>query len=50
MHLETFWTQYVKPDKLLLKKFRYFLIKNTQINSSFYGELGDLETTNQILA
>ncbi|MDR1555037.1 MAG: capsular biosynthesis protein [Campylobacteraceae bacterium] len=41
--LNNFWQNAVPPDKILLQKFRIFLIKNSQINSSFYGKIGDLE-------
>lgn len=44
MKLDEFWTKHKKPDELLFKKFRIFLIQNTQINSSFYGKLGELKT------
>ena len=36
-YLSEFWNSPEKPDKELFKKFRQFLIENTQINGSFYG-------------
>ncbi|MBV5277769.1 MAG: capsular biosynthesis protein [Campylobacteraceae bacterium] len=44
MQLDDFWTMHHKPDEILFKKFRTFLINNTQINSSFYGDLGALKS------
>ena len=35
--LDQFWNYHVTPDEILYKKFRYYLIKNTQLNGSFYG-------------
>jgi len=35
--LDEFWKNPLKPDKMLFKNFRQFLIDNTQINGSFYG-------------
>jgi capsular polysaccharide export protein len=43
MTLNDFWKNQIAPDKALFKKFLKFLIKNSQINSSFYGKMGDLE-------
>ncbi len=37
MDLKDFWTKYKKPDQKLFKKFRNYLIKNTQLNGAFYG-------------
>ena len=36
-YLSEFWKNPQKPNKSLFKKFRQFLIDNTQINGSFYG-------------
>ena len=36
-HLNEFWNNPHKPNKELFKKFRQFIIENTQINGSFYG-------------
>lgn len=44
MSLDDFWTKHEKPDAILFQKFRTYLINNTQINSSFYGDLGALES------
>ncbi|MDR0580397.1 MAG: capsular biosynthesis protein [Campylobacteraceae bacterium] len=41
--LNDFWQNATPPDKILFQKFRTFLIKNSQINSSFYGKIGDFE-------
>jgi capsular polysaccharide export protein len=41
--LDDFWKNQTTPNKDLFKKFIKFLIKNSQINSSFYGKMGDLE-------
>jgi len=35
--LDEFWKNPQKPDMELFRKFRQFLIDNTQINGSFYG-------------
>jgi len=35
--LDDFWTQYSKPNSILFKKFKHYLIKTTQLNGSFYG-------------
>jgi len=35
--LSKFWKNSQKPNKKLFKKFRQFVIDNTQINGSFYG-------------
>ncbi len=35
--LDEFWDNYIKPDYDLFKKFRAFLIENTQLNGGFYG-------------
>ncbi|MDR2081436.1 MAG: capsular biosynthesis protein [Campylobacteraceae bacterium] len=43
MKLDDFWQNAVPPDRDLFQKFRAFLIQNSQINSSFYGKIGDLE-------
>jgi len=36
-YLSEFWKNPQKPDPVLFKKFRQYLIDNTQINGSFYG-------------
>jgi capsular polysaccharide export protein len=36
--LEYFWINPIKPDHELFEKFRGYLINNTQINCSFYGD------------
>ncbi|WP_457563694.1 capsule biosynthesis protein [Caminibacter pacificus] len=36
-YLSEFWQNPEKPDKELFRKFRQYLIDNTQINGSFYG-------------
>jgi len=35
--LNKFWTNPLAPDVTLVKKFRQYLIENTQLNGSFYG-------------
>jgi len=35
--LNEFWNNPIKPNKKLFNNFRNYLIKNTQINGSFYG-------------
>jgi capsular polysaccharide export protein len=37
MSLDAFWTNLHKPDPILYKKYRRYLIQNTQLNGSFYG-------------
>jgi capsular polysaccharide export protein len=37
MPLDEFWTDYKKPNKILFHKYKNYIIKNTQINGSFYG-------------
>jgi capsular polysaccharide export protein len=37
--LDEFWSQQHEPDMELLEKFRGYIIKNTQLNGSFYGDL-----------
>ena len=39
MKLEEFWKKQVSPDMKLLKKYRAYLIRNTQLNGSFYGDM-----------
>ena len=46
MKLNDFWTKYHKPDPILFNKFRTYIIDNTQVNSSFYGDLVELEFLN----
>jgi len=36
--LNEFWLSPQKPDRSLFEKFRGYLIRNTQINCSFYGD------------
>ncbi|MDR2342527.1 MAG: hypothetical protein LBD84_05780 [Campylobacteraceae bacterium] len=43
--LDNFWQNAIPPDRDLFQKFRAFLIQNSQINSSFYGKIGDLKKT-----
>ncbi|MEA3227879.1 MAG: capsular biosynthesis protein, partial [Campylobacterota bacterium] len=46
--LDDFWHKQKKPDKKLLEKYRSFIIKNTQLNGSFYGKLYlEIDTTPQ---
>jgi capsular polysaccharide export protein len=35
-HLHQFWTANFKPDMKLFKKFREYLLENTQINAVYY--------------
>lgn len=37
MSLNDFWVHYHTPDRELFQKFRTYLLKNTQLNGSFYG-------------
>ncbi|MGK9173857.1 capsular biosynthesis protein [Yokenella regensburgei] len=37
-HLHQFWTADFQPDMKLFKKFRGYLLANTQINAVYYGE------------
>lgn len=37
-HLHQFWTADFAPDMKLFKKFRGYLLANTQINAVYYGE------------
>jgi len=37
--LDDFWRSQIQPDELLFDKFRRYLIKNTQLNGSFYGKM-----------
>lgn len=39
MTLEKFWQTRNKPDMNLLKKYRQFIIDNTQLNASYYGKM-----------
>jgi len=39
MRLDDFWHKQFAPDMELLQKYRCFLIENTQLNGSFYGNL-----------
>ena len=36
--LDDFWYNYKKPDDVLFKKFRNYLIETTQLNGNFYGK------------
>jgi len=38
MTLDSFWTNYTKPNRKLFLKFRHYLITKTQLNGSFYGK------------
>lgn len=38
LSLDNFWTKYYKPDHELYLKFRDYLVANTQVNGSFYGD------------
>lgn len=38
-HLHQFWSSEFKPDMKLFKKFRGYLLENTQINAVYYGEM-----------
>ena len=39
VRLDEFWKKQVKPDMELLQKFRAYLVHNTQLNGSFYGDM-----------
>jgi capsular polysaccharide export protein len=39
LSLNEFWTQYYTPDMSLYENYRTYLIKNSQINASFYGNI-----------
>jgi capsular polysaccharide export protein len=43
LSLEQFWHKQQRVDRKLLQKFRTYIIKNTQLNGSFYGKLPDFE-------
>ena len=43
MSLDEFWKNYKKPDQELFKKYRDFLIQNTQLNGSFYGRMPEVD-------
>jgi capsular polysaccharide export protein len=43
MSLDDFWQNATIPNEILFKKFRDFIITNSQINSSFYGKIGNLK-------
>jgi Capsule polysaccharide export protein len=36
-HLNQFWTADFKPDMKLFKKFRGYLLENTQVNAVYYS-------------
>lgn len=37
-HLNQFWQSDFKPDMKLFKKFRLYILRNTQINAVYYGD------------
>lgn len=39
--LDRFWTEHTPPEKETFQKFRSYLIRNTQLNGSFYGKYPD---------
>lgn len=39
MKLGDFWHRQVAPDMELLEKYRFYVIENTQLNGSFYGDI-----------
>jgi capsular polysaccharide export protein len=41
--LEEFWHTQLKPDMELFEKYRRYLVKNTQLNASFYGKMPAFE-------
>ncbi|MDR1284864.1 MAG: capsular biosynthesis protein [Campylobacteraceae bacterium] len=41
--LDDFWKNPHSPNITLFKKFRAFIVKNSQINSCFYGDMVDLK-------
>jgi len=41
--LDAFWKEQCLVDQELLKKFRVYLIENTQLNGSFYGKLPEFD-------
>lgn len=41
--LEDFWRFQIIPDMILFEKFRRYLVKNTQLNGSFYGKMPSFE-------
>jgi len=38
MKLNDFWHKQIVPNKKLLKKYRAYIVQNTQLNGSFYGK------------
>lgn len=44
LSLDQFWNHYYEPDYDLFLKFRYYLVKNTQVNGSFYGDFPDFSS------
>lgn len=42
MKLDNFWTKHKKPDMLLFKRYRNFIIDQTQLSGSFYGLMPDI--------
>jgi Capsule polysaccharide export protein len=47
-HLNQFWTADFKPDMKLFKKFRGYLLENTQVNAVYYSESGIIFETEKI--
>lgn len=39
MKLDDFWYKYKTPNMELLDKYRLYIVRNTQLNGSFYGKL-----------
>lgn len=39
MTLERFWTEGTPPEKVLLEKYRRYLVNTTQLNASFHGKM-----------
>ena len=39
MKLDDFWHKYQAPDMELFDKYRSYIIENTQLNGSFYGDI-----------
>ncbi|NIF21181.1 capsule biosynthesis protein [Candidatus Pantoea multigeneris] len=42
-HLHQFWQADFKPDMRLFKKFRSYLLENTQVNAVYYGQNYNLQ-------
>jgi capsular polysaccharide export protein len=43
VELDEFWHTQLKPDMELFEKYRRYLVKNTQLNASFYGKMPAFE-------